>query len=143
MSVRVRVHEGAIQSMFVPGGQIDRFGRQKVSASITRSVRTFAAQHARTGRLAGSFRTTSRVRKFEVEFSVYSTVDHARYLEEGTAGASGPVTLYADVLPAKSHPRAGGYQKYIGAQVWSPRGTKATRFMSRALQEALHEHGLV
>lgn len=144
MSVRVKVHPAGIQSMFVPGGDINGFGR-RVAFTTTANMRKFAITHMRTGRLAKSFRTSSNVRRERVQFTTYSTEKHALYLQQGTSPRSGNITLYRDVLTGRA-PRSAAFprwQRYIGARAYSVRGTKPTYFMSRALNGALRRHQLV
>lgn len=144
MSVRVRVHQAGIQSMFVPGGDINGFGR-RVAFTTSTNMRKFALNRMRTGRLAKSFRTTSQVRHNRVRFNVQSSEKHALYLHAGTRPRAGNITLYAGVLSGRQ-PRSAAFprwQRYIGARVYSVRGTRPTYFMSRALNQSLRRHQLV
>lgn len=149
-SVKVRVIESGIQSLFVDGGGVNRFG-QRVSLSTTSNLRKFAIDHMRTGRLLRSFRSRSEVRRNKVRFAVTSSEPHAVYLQTGTrphySGA-----LYSGVPPANDRSRTPGrsraeanprWHKYIGARVGITRGTRPTYFMSRALNQALRRHRLV
>lgn len=142
-SVKVRVNEAGIQSLFVPGGGVNRFG-QRVSLTTTSNLRKFAIEHMRTGELLRSFRTRSQVSHNKVRFAVTSSAPQAIYLHSGTRPHAGG-TLYANVLSgAKSRAAANPrWHKYIGARVKVVRGTRPTYFMSRALNQALRRHRLV
>lgn len=150
-SVRVRVHESGIQSLFVPGGGVNNYGT-RVAVTTTANMRQFAIKNMRTGRLLRSFRTRSQVRHNAARWTTYSTAPHALYLQRGTAPRAGNITLYAGVPPVGMRnrgpklPRSAAYprwQKYIGARVHSVAGTKPTYFMSRALNQALRRYRLV
>lgn len=140
--VRVYVNEAGIQSMFIPGGQINEFGR-KVAGDTTRAMNVFATQHRRTGRLRGSFRTRSQVRHNQVRYVVASSADHALFLERGTRFQVGYRRLYAGVQDGRLPPSAAkGWAGYVGARVTFVGGTPATHFMSNALRTALRANGL-
>lgn len=142
MATRVVVHERAIQGMFAPGGQINRFG-SRVARDVTLNAKAFALRRARTGTLARSLNTSSRVSHNAVTFTCYSTAPHARHLEYGTRGQTG-VVLYEDVVKGLRTPAAAGrYGAFIGARMRRVEGTPRTRFMTRALDKALVKHGLV
>jgi hypothetical protein len=155
--VRVEVHEKGIQSLFLPAGDVNKFGRQRVSADITREMREFALRNMRTGTLLKSFRSTSQVRRNAVRFTNYSTAPHALHLERGTRPQSG-VILYEDVGVQGPGGRliAGGivggrgraaanprWHAWIGVPMRQVAGIRPRRFMSKALRSALRNNGLV
>lgn len=154
--VRVQVHERGIQSLFLPGGGVNQFGRQRVSAEITRDMRAFAIEHMRTGRLLRSLRSDSQVRHNAVRFRNFSTVDHAMFLERGTSQQTN-VVLYKDLGVIRNGQLVAGavvggrgraaanprWHAYIGVFKRRVAGTRPTRFMSKALRAALRNNGLV
>lgn len=151
-SVKVRVNQAGIQSLFVDGGGVNRFG-QRVSLTTTANLRKFAIEHMRTGRLLKSFSTRSQVARNRVRFTVASSAEHAVYLQTGTSPRSG-VTLYAGVAGPYTGTRNKGprlsraaanprWHKYIGARAGTVAGTRPTYFMSRALNQSLRRHQLV
>lgn len=140
MAVRVKVYERAIQGMFNPGGAINRFGT-RVARDTTINAKAFALRRARTGNLAKSISTSSRVMRNECEFTI-KAAPYARHLEYGTRPQTG-VILYEDVARGLRSPAAAGrYTQFIGARMRRVEGTRPTRFMSRALDKALAKHGL-
>jgi hypothetical protein len=142
MATKVVVHERAIQSLFNPGGGVNRFGT-RVARETTMNARAFGLRRARTGTLAKSFSTSSRVTHNAVTFTCYSTAPHALHLEYGTRAQTG-VVLYEEVVKGLRAPAAAGrYAAFIGARMRRVEGTPRTRFMSRALDKALAKHGLV
>jgi hypothetical protein len=144
MATRTRVHvnQAAIQSLFVPGGQIDRYGRTRISRGITDDIHSFTSKHRRTGELHASFRSRSETKKNGVTFTVYSTEPaKARYLEFGTKNQIGARVMYRG-LPAGA-PEAGRFKWSIGRIVFNPAGTGAYHFMSKALDRVLRKHRLV
>jgi hypothetical protein len=142
MVTKVKVHERAIQSMFNPGGGVNRFGT-RVARDTTLNAKAWALRRARTGNLAKSFSTSSRTTHNGCSFTVYSTADYAKHLEYGTRGQVG-VILYKDVVKGVRSPLAArGYTSFIGAPMRRVEGSPRTRFMSRALDKALIKHGLV
>jgi hypothetical protein len=78
------VDPGALQSLFVPGGQIHTEGRK-----VQRTIRTQARSAApvRSGLLRRSI-VASQVGtiRYGVEFSVYAWANHALFVEDGTRG---------------------------------------------------------
>ena len=144
MTVRTRVNQAGVQSMFAPGGDIYGFGR-KVSITATTYARMWAVEHQRTGALAKSFSTSSQVRRNDVRWQLQSSEPHALFLERGTRPQAGKRILYQDVHYGEA-PRSRAFprwQGFIGVYQNGVAGIRATRFMSAALRRAMARHGLV
>lgn len=138
-SVTTHVYPAAIQSMFVPGGDIHGF-----AGKVQRNVRTQTRRAAprRTGALARSIQGDRiGTNQFGNRFSVYSYLPHARWVSEGTAGM-GAGYIYGS--PVGSHMRLS--PAYAGHPVnYQPvvHGQRPNPFMSVGLARGLAISGLL
>jgi hypothetical protein len=134
----VKVHPAAIQSLYVPGGQVYKF-----ASRVQRDVRTQARRAApkRSGALRRSIQS-DRVgtNQYGCRFSVYSFALHAKFVEEGTAG-NGAGWIYPEVRDGlRVHPAWGGYPISVQPRV---HGQEAKPFMRRGLERGLAMNGLL
>jgi hypothetical protein len=133
----VTVHPAAIQSLYVPGGQI-----YKYAGRVQRDVRTQARRAApkRSGALRRSIQSDRiGTNQFGCRFSVYSFAPHARFVEEGTAG-NGSGWIYPNSGGLRLHPPYDGYPNSVQKRV---RGQEAKPFMRRGLERGLAVNGLL
>lgn len=129
----VTVHPAAIQSLYIPGGQVYRY-----AGRVQRDVRTQARRAApkRSGALRRSIQSDRiGTNQFGCRFSVYSFALHARFVEEGTTAWIYPVSGGLRV-----HPPYNGYPNSVQKRV---RGQEAKPFMRRGLERGLAMNGLL
>lgn len=139
----VKVYPVAIQSMFVPGGQVHAFGRQ-----LRRDV-MFATRRAapkRSGVLRRSIRA-DRVgtNQYGVRVNVKAWAPHAKWVNDGTTGPIFPSSSRALVLYAFPPLRTGipgRYQRFQGAHKESVDGQRGQHFMAKGMTAGLAKNRL-
>lgn len=143
MATRVKVYPTAMQSMFVPGGDIYKFAgdvRDDVRAAARRKI------HNRTRGLWRSITSERHTLPLGVKFSVGSYSPYALWVEEGTAGngagfihAHGlhPMVLYQHSRPPAKYARFKGHHKQ------RVHGQKGQHYLREGLAIGLAKHGLI
>jgi hypothetical protein len=140
VAVRTRVNPVAIQSMFVPGGDIYKF-----AGKVENDVRTAARRRIRnrSRRLRRSVTARRRPNQYGVRFTVGAYAPYALYVELGTgpyisASRFGEhMTLYAG---ARFVPRR--YARFKGAKTQFVSGQKPRLYLTNGLAAGLARNGL-
>lgn len=142
---RVRVHESAIRSLWLPGGRVHSFtGRFRRSMEYQCRV----AAPKRTGTLRRSIDSDRRgSNQYGNKVTVWTTAEHAVWVLLGTRGKTMPkgrfMKLYAPPRsPAAARSPRGNWVATMGKNVKSVDGQVPNNFLNRGMNRALIIHGL-
>lgn len=148
---RVRVHNAAIRSLWLPGGRVHRFtGRFARSAEYQSRI----AAPKRTGALRRSIDSDRRgSNQYGNKVTVWTTAEHAKWVLLGTKGKRMPkgrfIQLYKPPRPVAAargrqptRGKVGDFTDTMGALVKGVAGQSKNNFLDRGMNRALRIHGL-
>lgn len=143
-SVRIDVHEGAVQSYIRPGGNVRNLLNDIVRDSRDNSKRLLLmgaygsrnGNHIRSGRLHGgtNINLAKDTGPLTAVATVYNNAKHVWYFMEGTRGTITPHGPYM-LVPRRVTPQYSRHSKGAGSELfaaWDARGRKGIRGFYRA-----------